>query len=84
MITEQAGLHDPRVCMDEASRRIGSCERFRCEGVHGAGMGCAVAKGVVRFEREVVKVEFSFCAGCKDGNNARKGAGKGGEVKLGE
>lgn len=69
--------------MDEGGAGVGGGERADEEGVHGYGVGGAIADGVVRFEGEVVEVEFSFLAGGEDGDDSgertRGVGGAGGE-----
>ena len=38
----------------------------------------------MRFEREIVKVKFSFSVGSEDGGDSREGTAMDGEVELGK
>lgn len=58
--------------MDEGGVGVPGGEGADEEGVHGYGVVGAIADGVVRLEGEVVEVEFTFCAGGKDGDDTGK------------
>lgn len=56
--------------MDEGGVRVRGGEGADEEGVHGHGVGGAVANGIVRFEGEVVEGEVPFLAGGEDGDDS--------------